>query len=491
MKGKILKLHEMLVGGKITATELTKKYFDYIKENDEKINAYTCITEQQALEKAAEVDKKIAAGEDIDVLEGIPMTIKDCISTKGVTTSCGSKMLNNYKPVFDAFAYEQLKKRGAVMLGKTNMDEFAMGSTCETSYYGPTKNPFDLNRVPGGSSGGGAAAVAADMAVYALGSDTGGSVRQPASFCGTVGLKPTYGAVSRWGLVAYGSSLDQIGIMATSVQDTAIVFDAISKYDEKDATCENYERKSSFDELEKDIKGVKIGVLSNLFEGLNPQIDTAIKDAIKSFEDMGAEIVPITIDQFELSLPVYYILACAEASSNLSRYDGVRYGHRCENFLNTEEMICKTRDEGFGREVKRRIMLGNYVLSSGYFDAYYKKAEIMREVIKENFSKAFKEVDMLICPTVAQTAFGIGELMNCDPVEMYLTDMCTVPVNIATLPAISIPCGYDKNNMPIGMQLIGDKFCENKLLNAAYKYEEKNHEIMYKKPVVGGKCVEL
>ncbi len=491
MKGKILKLHDMLVSGKITATELTQKYLDYIKTHDGDINAYTCITEKEALKRAAETDKKIAAGEKIDVLCGIPMTIKDCISTKGITTSCGSKMLNNYKPVYNAFAYEQLDDKGAVLLGKTNMDEFAMGSTCETSYYGPTKNPHDINRVPGGSSGGGAAAAAADMAVYALGSDTGGSVRQPASFCGIVGLKPTYGAVSRWGLVAYGSSLDQIGVLASSVEDTSIVFDAISKYDEKDATCENYERKPSFNELEKDIKGLKIGVLSNLFEGLNPEIDKAMKDAIKSFEDMGAIIENITIDQFELSLPVYYILACAEASSNLSRYDGVRYGHRCENFLNTEEMICKTRDEGFGREVKRRIMLGNYVLSSGYFDAYYKKAEIMREVIKKNFSKAFEQVDMLLCPTVAQTAFGIGELMNCDPVEMYLTDMCTVPVNIAQLPAISIPCGYDKNDMPIGLQLIGDKFTENKLLNAAYKFEEKNHEIMYRKPKIGGECIEF
>ena len=285
MKGKILKLHDMLVSGKITATELTQRYLDYIKTHDGDINAYTCITEKEALQRAAETDKKIAAGEKIDVLCGIPMTIKDCISTKGITTSCGSKMLNNYKPVYNAFAYEQLDDKGAVLLGKTNMDEFAMGSTCETSYYGPTKNPHDINRVPGGSSGGGAAAAAADMAVYALGSDTGGSVRQPASFCGIVGLKPTYGAVSRWGLVAYGSSLDQIGVLASSVEDTSIVFDAISKYDEKDATCENYERKPSFNELEKDIKGLKIGVLSNLFEGLNPEIDKAMKDAIKSFEE--------------------------------------------------------------------------------------------------------------------------------------------------------------------------------------------------------------
>lgn len=489
MKGKIKRLHEMLCQGQVTAQQLASRYLDYIRQNDEKLGTYITITQEKALKTAKMVDDKLAAGEEIPLLAGIPMTIKDNISTKGILTSCASKMLSNYKPVYDAFVMQRLHSQSAVLLGKTNMDEFAMGSTCETSYYGPTKNPFDTQRVPGGSSGGVAAAVAADLAVYGLGSDTGGSVRQPASFCGMVGLKPTYGAVSRWGLIAYASSLDQVGVIAQSVEDTAIVYDCIAAYDEMDATCVDCPRPSTYETLEKSMEGRKIGVLENLLEGLNPEIDAAMKVALNGFQNLGAQVVPVKIPQFELSLPVYYILACAEASSNLSRYDGVRYGYRTKEFLNTEEMICKTRDEGFGLEVKRRIMLGNYVLSSGYYDAYYKKAMNMRDVLSRSFEEAFSSVDILFCPTVASTAFPLGAMS--DPVEMYLTDMCTVPVNICGLPAVSVPCGFDGQGMPIGMQLIGAKFSEALLLNAAYQYEEKNHAAMYRKPEVGGDCLGI
>ena len=487
MQGKIKKINKMLVGREISAAELTDKYIDYIQKNDTVLNSYTEKTFDEAKKTAAEVDRKIAAGEEISVLAGVPMTVKDCICTKDVSTTCASKILEGYKPVFDAFAVEQLKYNDAVMLGKTNMDEFAMGSTCETSCYGATKNPHNTECVPGGSSGGVAAAVAADMAVYGLGSDTGGSVRQPASFCGCVGLKPTYGAVSGYGLIAYASSLDQIGILAQNTEDAAIAFDAVNKYDFKDATCSDKPRKSAYEMLGEDIKGLKIGILTNLYEGLNPEIHGKINDAIDFYTRMGAEVKEISINQFDLALPVYYILACAEASSNLSRYDGVRYGHRTKEFSDFNDMVCKTRDEGFGVEVKRRIMLGNYVLSSGYFDAYYKKAQRMREVISDGFANAFKDVDAIITPTVASTAFKLGE-MSGDPVAMYLTDMCTVTVNICGLPAVSIPCGFDSRNMPIGMQLIGNKFSEGLLLNAAYAFEDAKQNEIYSKPQVGGDC---
>lgn len=490
MQGKITKINKMLTSKEITASELVKKYSAYVEKNDPELNSYTETTFDEAEKSAAEVDRKIDAGEEISLLAGIPMTIKDNICTKDVSTTCASKILSGYKPVFDAFAVEQLKYNDAVMLGKTNMDEFAMGSTCETSCYGATKNPHNTDCVPGGSSGGVAAAVAADLAVYGLGSDTGGSVRQPASFCGCVGLKPTYGAVSRFGLIAYASSLDQIGVLAQNVEDTAIAFDAINKYDFKDATCSDKPRQSTHSMLSGDVKGLKIGVLTNLFDGLNPVINAKINDAIDFYKKMGAEVKEISINQFDLALPVYYILACAEASSNLSRYDGVRYGHRTKEFADFNDMVCKTRDEGFGVEVKRRIMLGNYVLSSGYFDAYYKKAQRMREVITDGFDNAFADVDAIITPTVASTAFKIGE-MSGDPVTMYLTDMCTVTINICGLPAVSVPCGFDGNNMPIGMQLIGNKFSEGVLLNAAYAYEDAMHKEIYRKPQIGGDCFGL
>ena len=489
MEGKIKKLHQKLTAREFSAVELTQQYLNAVKAHDQALHSYVAVTAEQALEAAKRTDQRIAAGEEIGLLDGIPMTVKDCISTKGILTSCGSKILSNYYPVFDAFAVEQLNKAGAVLLGKTNMDEFAMGSTCESSWYGPTKNPFSPEHVPGGSSGGAAASVGADLAVYGLGSDTGGSVRQPASFCGTVGLKPTYGSVSRFGLIAYASSLDQIGVLAQGVEDAAVVYDAISQYDCRDATCSNHPRISCQQQLNQSLKGMKIGVLTNLFEGLNSEIDGLLRAALEEFRSQGAEITEITIPQFELALPVYYILACAEASSNLSRYDGVRYGYRAPEFEGVEDMIVKTRDQGFGVEVKRRIMLGNYVLSSGYFDAYYKRAQRMREVISQSFGEAFSQVDLLFGPTVASTAFRLGELS--DPVSMYLTDLCTVTVNICGLPAISVPCGYDKEGLPVGLQLIGNKFCEHTVLNAAYQYEQAAWKTMYRKPVIGGDTVAI
>lgn len=489
MQGKINTLHQKLMRRELSAVELADKYLTAVAAYDNTLHSYVEVTAEQAREAAKQIDRKIAAGEEIGLLEGIPMAVKDCISTKGVLTSCGSKILSNYKPVYDAFVVEQLKAAGAVMLGKTNMDEFAMGSTCESSWYGPTKNPFSERHVPGGSSGGAAASVGADLAVYGLGSDTGGSVRQPASFCGTVGLKPTYGSVSRFGLIAYASSLDQIGVLAQGVEDAAIVYDVIAKYDCRDATCSNHQRISTVEALHQPLKGRKIGVLTNLFEGLNVEIDTCLQSVITELRSQGAEIFEITIPQFELALPVYYILACAEASSNLARYDGVRYGYRAPEFEGVEDMIVKTRDQGFGVEVKRRIMLGNYVLSSGYFDAYYKRAQRMREVICQSFSEAFSKVDLLLSPTVASTAFELGQLS--DPVSMYLTDLCTVTVNICGLPAVSVPCGYDKEGLPVGLQLIGNKFCEHTVLNAAYQYEQAAYQTMYRKPVIGGDTVAI
>lgn len=489
MRGKILALHEKLIKKEITAEELTKKYLDYIDLYNPVLNAYISITKDTAIASARETDKKIFANEDISPLSGIPMTVKDNICTKDIVTSCGSEMLYNYKPIYNAFAYDLLVQNGAVLLGKTNMDEFAMGSTCETSFYGMTKNPYDTSRVPGGSSGGGSCSVSADMAVYALGSDTGGSIRQPAGFCGLMGLKPTYGAVSRYGLIAYASGFDQIGVLAKSAEDTAIVFDKISKRDKNDLTCIGSE-KSASEALENDINGIKIGVITNLFENICPEIKAAINTAIKSFEDMGAKIFEIQISDLEPALSAYYILACAQASSNLARYDGVRYGYRTENFKNTEELICKTRSEAFGKEVKRRIMLGNYVLSAGCYENYYEKAELMQTKIKSNFKKAFETADVLLCPTCAEVAFKAGSFKD-NPVSMYQTDLCTAPVNLAGLPAISVPCGYSSENLPIGMQLIGDSFTESLLLNLAYKYEEENFKIMYRKPDAGGLCIEL
>lgn len=469
--GYIEKIQSMLQNGEISCVELTEKYLQAIEEANGELNAYVTVTPEVALEQAKQVDEKIKRGEKLLPLEGVPMTLKDNISTNGIETTCCSKILKGYKPIYDAKVWEILKKNNAILLGKTNMDEFAMGSSCETSCFGGATNPFNTDHVAGGSSGGVASAVGGDIAAFGLGSDTGGSIRQPASFCGIVGLKPTYGAVSRYGLVAYASSLDQIGPITKTVEDASLVYDVISEYDENDSTCEGRQGEPTYDTLNNDIKGMKIGIAREYLEGVREDVKEAVLEAAKKYEEMGAEIVYFDLPALKFALPVYYILACAEASSNLGRYDGIRYGYKTEHYEGIHDMICKTRSEGFGEEVKRRILLGTYVLSAGYYDAYYKKAQNLRGTIVKAFDDAFKNVDVILAPTVPMTAFKSGEATS-DPVETYLTDICTVPINIAGLPSVSVPCGFNKKGMPIGMQIIGDKFKEGKILNVAYKYEQ-------------------
>lgn len=469
--GYIEKIQSMLQNGEISCVELTEKYLQAIEEANGELNAYVTVTPEVALEQAKQVDEKIKRGEKLLPLEGVPMTLKDNISTNGIETTCCSKILKGYKPIYDAKVWKILKKNNAILLGKTNMDEFAMGSSCETSCFGGATNPFNTDHVAGGSSGGVASAVGGDIAAFGLGSDTGGSIRQPASFCGIVGLKPTYGAVSRYGLVAYASSLDQIGPITKTVEDASLVYDVISEYDENDSTCEGRQGEPTYDTLNNDIKGMKIGIAREYLEGVREDVKEAVLEAAKKYEEMGAEIVYFDLPALKFALPVYYILACAEASSNLGRYDGIRYGYKTEHYEGIHDMICKTRSEGFGEEVKRRILLGTYVLSAGYYDAYYKKAQNLRGTIIKAFDDAFKNVDVILAPTVPMTAFKSGEATS-DPVETYLTDICTVPINIAGLPSVSVPCGFNKKGMPIGMQIIGDKFKEGKILNVAYKYEQ-------------------
>jgi aspartyl-tRNA(Asn)/glutamyl-tRNA(Gln) amidotransferase subunit A len=386
-------------------------------------------------------------------------------------TTCCSKILEGFWPYYDAAVWEKLRESGAVLLGKTNMDEFAMGSTSETSCYGAPLNPRNPAHVTGGSSGGVAGAVCANLAVYGLGSDTGGSIRQPASFCGIVGLKPTYGSVSRYGLIAYGSSLDQIGPLTYSVKDAAFVFDGIKGHDSRDHTSESFDYGKVSDSLNGEIKGKRIGIAAEFFDGIDPEMQAQIMDAVSLFDKNGAEIVEISLPALKLALPVYYIIACAEASSNLGRFDGIRYGYRAESYDSIDDMIYRTRSEGFGAEVKRRIMLGTYVLSSGYYDAYYKKACIIREQIRSEFEEVFKRCDALIAPNAPNTAFPLN-FKGASPVDMYLADICTVPINIAGVPSVSIPCGADRNGLPIGMQIIGNRFRDAEILNLAYFYEQ-------------------
>ncbi|MEE1219852.1 MAG: Asp-tRNA(Asn)/Glu-tRNA(Gln) amidotransferase subunit GatA [Ruminococcus sp.] len=468
--GTIGKIHNMLVNKQCSCTELTKSYLEEIEKANSELNAYVNITSEQAYKTAEKVDKKIANGEEIGMLEGVPMSLKDNISTKGIETTCCSKILSGYKPIYNATVWDILSSENAVLLGKTNMDEFAMGSSCENSCFGASLNPFNTACVSGGSSGGAASSVAANVAAYSLGSDTGGSIRQPASFCGMVGLKPTYGAVSRYGLIAYASSLDQIGTVTKSVEDASIVFDAISKQDPMDSTSKGFAGKT-FSKLDNDIKGLKIGVAKEYFEGIRDDVKEAVLNAVKAYESLGAEIVYFDMPELKYALPVYYIIACAEASSNLGRYDGIRFGYKTEHYEGVHDMICRTRSEGFGEEVKRRILLGTYVLSAGYYDAYYKKAQNLRGTIVRAFSRAFESCDVILAPTVPMSAFELGKAVA-DPIETYLTDICTVPVNIAGLPAVSVPCGFNSNGMPIGMQIIGKSFGEAEILNAAYKYQQ-------------------
>lgn len=483
--GKIQKISKLLSTKQISCTELTQKYLDAIEKENKVLNAYIKTTPEIALETAKRVDEKIAAGETLLPLEGIPMTLKDNISTKGIETTCCSKILQGYTPIYDATVWDILQKQNAVLLGKSNMDEFAMGSTCRTSCFGGARNPHNPDCVPGGSSGGAASAVSGNIAVYGLGSDTGGSIRQPASFCGVVGFKPTYGAVSRYGLIAFASSLDQIGPITTSVADTAIVYDAISRYDEMDSTSRG-QAEPTVPSLGKDIKGMKIGIVKEYFDGVREDIKDSLKEVIKVYESLGAQIVNFSMPSVKYGLPVYYILACAEASSNLGRYDGIRYGYKTPRYADRDEMVCKTRSEGFGAEVKRRILLGTYVLSSGYYDAYYKKAQNLRGTLITAFDEAFEKCDIILAPTAPMTAFSMDYTAH-DATETYMTDLCTVPVNIAGLPGISVPCGFGKNGMPIGMQIIGKKFAESTVLNAAYQYEQAARDTSFKAVEMGVK----
>lgn len=460
----IAQAHEGLKNKKFSSKELALAYLDKIKKLDKDINSFLSVTENLALFQAEEADRKIKEGR-ISKLTGIPGAIKDAIMVEGERCTAASKILENYVAPYDAAVIEKLKKEGVVILGKTNMDEFAMGSSTENSGFKITKNPVDLKRVPGGSSGGSAAAVAADMAMYSLGSDTGGSVRLPASFCGIVGLKPTYGAVSRYGLIPFGSSLDQIGPMAKTVEDCRLVFEAISGRDEKDATSADYK----FTESHAGLRGLKIGVPKEYFvKGIDKDVEKIIRNAIKTAQDQGAKIIEISLPSVEFALACYYIIAPAEASANLARFDGIKYG-LSEPGKDLLDVYFKTRGKGFGAEVKRRIMIGTYTLSSGYYDAYYKKAQAVRQFIKQDFAKAFEKVDLIFCPVSPVPAIKIGE-KTADPLSMYLMDIYTVSVNLAGLPAISVPVGKT-GNLPVGLQIIGDYFHENKILDAASALE--------------------
>jgi len=439
---------------------------DAAKKLNPELCAYISFTEETARATASEVDKKLGAGADLPPLAGIPFILKDNIVTAGLKTTCASRMLENHVPVFDASVWEYLRDDGAVLIGKGNMDEFAMGSTGETSWFGGTVNPHNKEYVAGGSSSGVAAAVAAGVAAFGLGSDTGGSIRQPASFCGIVGLKPTYGAVSRYGLVAFASSLDQIGPLATSAQDAALVFDAICRRDARDMTCKSGNPVSGL--LKDNIRGMKLGVAREFFENLAPDVGRVMDETLGVFTKMGAEIVSVDFPLLKYSLPTYYILACAEASSNLGRFDGLRYGYSAKEYEDIDDFICRTRSEGFGAEVRRRILLGTCVLSTGYYDAYYSKALMLRNAIKNEYKRIFRECDCLVTPTVPTTAMkrGVGQGL-----ETYQTDICTVTVNIAGLPAVSMPCGFDGIGLPVGMQVISDKFREDVCLSVAHAFE--------------------
>ena len=462
---------ELLKQKKLSSVELTKQYLARIEKADAQIGSYITVCPDDALAAAGKADERIAKGE-ATLLTGIPVGIKDNICTEGITTTCASKMLYNFVPPYDATVTKRLKNEGAVILGKLNMDEFAMGSSTESSYFKKTKNPYDLTRVPGGSSGGSAASVSADLAPYALGSDTGGSIRQPAAFCGNVGLKPTYGLVSRFGLIAFASSLDQIGSFTKDVTDCAIVLNAIAGYDKMDSTSVDADKTDYTKALGLPLKGMKVGVPKQYLEsGIQTEIREAVENAIKVYEMLGAECEECSLPLSKFALPAYYLISSAEASSNLARFDGIKYGYRAEEYHGLADLYERTRSEGFGEEVKRRIMLGTYALSSGYYDAYYKKAQQVRGLIKRDFVACFEKYDVLLTPTTPTTAYKFGE--KSDPVAMYMGDICTVAVNIAGLPAISIPAGLDKKGMPIGIQLIANSFEERKLLTAAFAYERE------------------
>jgi len=480
-------LQEKLNNKELTITDITKAYADRINEKEKDVQAFVTTLTDEAISQAKDIQEKVNNGEVTGKFAGIPIGIKDNICTKGTKTTCSSKMLENFIAPYNATVIEKLNNENIINLGKLNMDEFAMGGSTEYSYFKKTRNPWNLNKVPGGSSGGSAAAVAANMVPWALGSDTGGSIRQPASFCGVVGLKPTYGLVSRYGIVAFASSLDQIGPITKDVYDSAMLLNLIAGHDEKDTTSANFEKKDYTKALKNDVKGLKIGVPKEFFgEGINEEVKESLEKAIETYKELGAEIEEFSLDISQYALATYYIIACAEASSNLGRFDGIRYTYRTPEFKNLKEIYKKSRSEAFGPEVKRRIILGTYVLSSGYYDAYYKKAQQVRTLVMNEFNKAFEKYDVILTPTSPTVAFDIGSKSS-NPLEMYLADICTVSVNIAGLPGISVPCGVDKEGMPIGMQLIGNRFCEETILNAAYTFEQKvNFRTKYKPEFKGG-----
>ena len=473
MSYTIHELHEKLINKEISSVELTKQFIAHRDKVEADVHAFLSTTDEEALKQAAAVDAKIAAGEEISRLAGIPGAIKDNICVKGQKCTAASKMLEDWVSPYNATVIERLMAEDYVSIGKTNMDEFAMGSSTENSFFGPSKNPWNVDYVPGGSSGGRAAAVAAGEAVWTLGSDTGGSIRQPASFCGLVGLKPTYGLVSRYGLIAFASSLDQIGPITKDVTDAAIVLNSIAGHDERDSTSIPQEKVDYRDALVDDVKGMKIGIPKEFFgEGIKAETRTAIDKAIEFYKKAGAEIIPVSIPHVKSGVSIYYIIAPAEASSNLARYDGVSYGFRADGD-NIVDMYINTRNQGFGMEVKRRIMLGNYVLSAGYYDAYYKKALKVRRLLKEAFDKAYEQCDVLLAPSASGTAFKFGAFT--DPLALYMEDICTVPVNLAGLPSISIPVGFH-DGLPLGMQIIGPTLGEKKILRAAYAFEQNHPE---------------
>jgi aspartyl-tRNA(Asn)/glutamyl-tRNA(Gln) amidotransferase subunit A len=473
---KINEIKKLILNKEISVRQLIENVYKNIEENDKEINSFLCLTKDKALKKADEIDEKIKSGkiDQLGKLAGIPIAIKDNINVKNEKMTCSSKILENFISPYDATVIEKLEKEDAIIIGKTNMDEFAMGSSTETSYFGITRNPVDLERIPGGSSGGSAACVSANFVPISLGSDTGGSIRQPASFCGVYGMKPTYGRVSRYGVVAFASSLDQIGPFANSVDDLASLLEVISGHDEKDSTSVNIETPNFVKELEKsiDIQGLKIGLPKEFFaEGLDEEVKSVIMKNVEDLKNAGAIIKEISLPYTDYSVAVYYIIASSEASANLARYDGVKYGFRAENIQNLLEEYTKSRTQGFGDEVKRRIMLGTYSLSSGYYDAYYLKAQKVRNLIAKDFENAFNEVDFIITPTAPTTAFKIGEKLD-NPLAMYLSDIYTISINLAGVPAISIPAGKDSKNLPVGLQIIGKHFDELGLLKIS-KFLEK------------------
>ena len=478
-------LMDKLNKNEIKSEDIVKCYFDRIKEKDQEVKAYVSTLEESAINKAKKVDEERLSGKQVSKFSGIPIGIKDNTCMKGTKTTCSSKMLENFVSPYDATVIEKLNDENIIALGKLNMDEFAMGGSTEYSAFFKTSNPWDLDRVPGGSSGGSAAAVAAQMAPWALGSDTGGSIRQPSSLCGVVGLKPTYGLVSRYGLVAFASSLDQIGPITKDVTDSAILLNIIAGHDEKDSTSMDIPKKDYTKALVNDVKGMKIGIPKEYIgEGINEEVKNAILNVAKKYEELGAIVEECSLDVGKYATAVYYIIACAEASSNLGRFDGIRYGYRTEKFENLKDIYRNSRSEGFGPEVKRRIILGTYVLSSGYYDAYYKKAQKVRTVIKSAYQELFNKYDLLLTPTSPTTAFKKGEKTS-NPLEMYLADICTVPVNIAGLPGMSLPCDLDSKGMPIGFQLVAKQFDEESIFRAAYTYEQ-NTNFKSNKPTFKG-----